>query len=63
MENMMNTVKLTEAQAAYLANPRNGSPRGLVRKGCLAYRWGTNPSYGYVVTALGKRSLEAYKRL
>lgn len=60
---MENVVKLTEAQAAYLKNPRNGSPRGLVQKGCLQYRWGRDASYGYVVTGLGKRSLQAHCRL
>jgi len=59
----MEPVELTEAQAAFLINPRNGSSRGLVRKGCLSYRWGCDPSYGYVVTDLGKRSLARWRRL
>lgn len=56
----MKSAKLTDAQAAYLQDPRTGSPRGLVRKGCLYYRWGNNPSFGYVVSDLGKQMLAAY---
>jgi len=55
----MEVVNLTHAQAAFLSN-KGGSSRGLVRKECLAYRWGNNPSFGYVVTDLGNRSLAAY---
>jgi hypothetical protein len=41
--------RLTKAQRDYiLTDGREGSPRGLVRRGLLRYRWGTNPSFGYV---------------
>lgn len=31
--------------------------RGLVQRGLLAYRWGRDPSHGYVMTGEGKRTL------
>jgi hypothetical protein len=34
---------------------RNGSPRGLVARGLLGYAWGSNSSFGYKTTALGKQ--------
>lgn len=55
------TVALTHRQALYLSGDEtNGSPRGLIRKACLSYIWGIDPSLGYNVTELGKRSLAAY---
>ena len=55
------TVTLTEVQAAYLrGDHKNGRPHGLVRKGCLRHRWGSDPSMGYIVTDLGARSLAAH---
>jgi hypothetical protein len=34
------------------------SPRGLVGRGCLSYRWGSDPSFGYRLTPKGRRLLE-----
>lgn len=60
-------VKITEAQALYLrylrdGGPREGRPHGLVQKGLINYKWGTDPSYGYDLTGMGRIALKAYEQ-
>ena len=56
---------LTDAQAAFLQSmignqPHQGTPRGLVARGYLTYRWGFDASFGYVVTRAGRDALQAH---
>lgn len=57
------TAKLSEAQALYLrylrdGGDRQGRPHGLVQKGFINYKWGTDPSYGYDLTGTGRIALK-----
>lgn len=55
---------LNHAQADFLRHVAGAAPvpgmtsRGLVSRGLLAYKWGRDPSFGYTLTAKGRRVLE-----
>ena len=60
-------VKLTDAQALYLrylrdGGEREGRPHGLVRKGFIRHIWGSDPSFGYKLTAQGRAALAAFEQ-
>lgn len=37
---------------------KRGTPHGLVQRGLIAYKWGTDPSFGYNITAAGRKTLK-----
>ena len=57
---------LTKAQAIFIFNSvkmecmTGGSSRGLVKKGLIHYRWGCDPSYGYIITNKAKKAFNEY---
>ena len=38
--------------------PKQGTSHGLVQRGLISYRWGTDPSFGYNITDAGRRELK-----
>jgi hypothetical protein len=53
---------LTEGQLQFLRHlakgtPAEGTSRGLVRRGLISHRWGSDPTFGYKITAAGRRAL------
>jgi hypothetical protein len=53
---------LTKAQReALISDGVKGNRRGLVARGLFRYRWGNDPSFGYVTTPLGLAVRELLK--
>jgi hypothetical protein len=52
---------LTQDQRNYLLTGK-GSPRGLVQRGLLAFRWGNNASMGYITTLKGAKVRDFLKQ-
>ena len=58
--------ELSENQALYLRYLRNkgakeGRPHGLIQKGFIRYIWSNDPSFGYKLTAAGRKALKAWE--
>lgn len=59
---MKNPAKLTVDQLLFLQNLKGetakaGRPQGLLRRGYIRCKWGSDPSYGYEITAAGRKAL------
>jgi hypothetical protein len=59
---------LTKPQAIFIFNQekfqcmKGGSSRGLIKKGLIHYRWGCDPSYGYIITNEARKAFNEYNQ-
>lgn len=55
------TKPLSDAQAEFIrSNGERGSARGLTVRGLVGYRWGCDPSFGYVIFPSALTALANY---